>query len=456
VIGGGIAGLSAAHELAGAGWLVEVHEASQRWGGKVWSSPVGDRLVDAGADNFLARAPEGVELCRELGLFDELTTPVAPVAAYLVGNGELRQMPAGSILGVPTDLEALTASGLISPAGVERARVDLTAEPTPLDPDLDDLSVGALCRARLGDEITDRLIDPILGGINASDIDRLSLTAGAPLLAAALSRSHSLMEGLAQLRPSTGGVLGGRPTGSGQAPPVFYGLPGGTARIVDALVARLEGTESVELRLQSPIDDLAPLTATVDAIVIATPSFVAAELLASANPEAAAELAAIEYASVAQVVVELPLDQLERELDAGGILFPRVDGTMITACTWLSSKWAHYRRPGTALLRLSSGRYGDDRPAAYGDDELVTTLLAELDKVIGVSGPPIAARVQRLTNALPQYQPGHAGRVARVEEALSSSTPHLVVAGAPYRGIGIPACIGSGRKAGRELIDALG
>jgi oxygen-dependent protoporphyrinogen oxidase len=447
VVGGGIAGLCAAFELERAGWQVDVHEASGRWGGKVHSSPVGERVVDAGPDTFLARAPAGRELCADLGLEDELESPCAPVPAYLARGGSLHELPAGSMLGVPTDLEALARSGMVSATGVEHARFDLDAPPTRFEADI---SVGELCRSRLGTEITDWLIDPILGGINASDIDRLSLVAGAPLLAEAVSRNPSLIKGMQELRPAAGATLGdGRPSA-----PVFLGLPGGIARIVDRLLQRMHGR--VGLHLNSPIASLEPLRREADAVIVATPAFAASVLVAPLSRRAKIELAAIEYASVAQVVVEIPRHGIEQELDAAGILFPRAGGTLLTACTWLSSKWAHYRRPDTVLLRLSSGRFGDRRPASLSGSELVEVLLAELSRVIPINAPPSAVRVTRWDRSFPQYTPGHASRVARACEALASDAPTVRLAGAAYHGIGLPACIDSGRLAAQQLLDQLG
>lgn len=468
VVGGGISGLSAAFDLRRAGWAVTIYEASDRWGGKIFSSPVGDRLVDAGPDTFLARAEAGKRLCTDLGLDAELTSPVAPVPAYVVAGGALHPLPAGSMLGVPTDLDRLAASGLVSADGVAAAAADLELPATPID---DDISVGSLCRARLGDEVTDRLIDPLLGGINASDIDRLSLIAGAPLLAAAVERSPSLIRGLRALRPTAGPTLG-----TAEAEPVFFGLPGGIARITDALVDALltvdpdSGPNSPARRnappdatsppRSGPVADLhlgTPLTSLddagpADAVIVATPADVAAKLLAPVSPTAADELASIEYASVAQVTIELPLSAVGRELDASGILFPRVDGTMITACTWFSTKWAHYRRPGTVLIRLTSGRFGDDRPSQLTDGQLSATLLDELRAVVPIEGDPTATRVHRWHRAFPQYAPGHCTRVDRIEAVLDEEAPDVWLAGAAYRGIGIPACIDSGRQAAAAVL----
>ncbi len=446
IVGGGITGLSAAFELARAGRRVVVHEASDRWGGKVQTSPVGDRPVDAGPDTFLARVEPGRRLCAELGLESELVSPVSPVPAYLARRGRLHELPAASMLGVPTDLDVLRAGDLISPEGIERAAHDLTAPATAFD---DDISVGALCRERLGDEITDYLVDPILGGINASDIDRLSLRAGAPLLASAVDRGPSLLTGLAGLRPATGPTLG-----AARDQPVFFGLPGGIARIIERLVEELSAYDEVELRIGSPVTDLAAVTEPGDQVLVAVPAFAAGPLLRPLSPAAAAGLEAIDYASVAQVVVEVPRNAVEVELDASGVLFPRVEGTMLTACTWFSTKWAHYRRPDRILLRLSSGRFGDERPAAHGDDELVKALVADVSTVTEIRAEPTAWRVKRWDRALPQYTPGHGRRVADIDDALAADAPHVRLVGAAYRGIGLPACIDDGRRAARRLLEA--
>lgn len=442
VVGGGIAGMCAAFDLGRAGWHVDVYESSGRLGGKIHSSPVGDRLVDAGPDTFLARAESGVALCRDLGILDELTSPVAPVPAYLVRNHQLHELPI-SVLGVPVDLDHLAATGLISPGGIARAASDLSREPTEI---AGDISVGELCRDRLGDEVTDRLVDPILGGINASDIDRLSLRAGAPMLAAALERGPSLIEGLRSLRPASGSAFGA----PSDAPPVFHGLPGGIVRIVEAIGDSLSDTVSVHLNHPvDALDDLGP----ADAFVVAVPAPAAARLVAPRSPEAAAGLASIEYASVAQAVVEIPVSGVERVLDASGILFPRVDGTVLTACTWLSTKWAHYHRDESVLLRLSSGRFGDERITGLDDEQLVEILLGELSEVVKIGAAPIASRVMRWNDSLPQYTPGHSERVDTVHQALAVDAPTHRLVGAAYGGIGIPACIDSGRTAARSVLD---
>lgn len=440
VVGGGIAGLCAAFDLHRAGIDVEVHEAGDRFGGKVWSSPVGDRMVDAGPDTFLARVPDGKQLCDDLGLTTELTSPSAPVPAYLFRDGELRPLPAATILGVPTDLELLAESGAISPAGVERAAEDLELPSTSIG---DDISVGAYFRARLGPEVTDRLIDPILGGINASDIDRLSLRSGAPQLWDVATSSRSIIEGLRQTQEDRGATLG-----SDKGAPVFYGLPGGIASLIDRLVEELDGAD---VRLESPVTSLDDLDA--DHIIVGTPAPQAGVLLADRSPAASERLAEIEYASVAQVTVELPKDGVDPVLDASGVLFPRIDGRIMTASTWFSTKWAHYDRPDSVLIRMTSGRFGDTRALALDDDALVSVLLNELRSTTAISADPTHIRVHRWVDALPQYVPGHEARVDAIDAAIAADCPRVHLVGAAYRGIGLPVCIRGGRAAAATILE---
>lgn len=440
VVGGGIAGLSAAFDLHRAGHLVTVFEASNRWGGKIHSSPVGDRLVDAGADTFLARVKPGHQLAVDLELEHELTTPIAPVPAYIERDSKLHRLPQGTFLGVPTDFDLFNQTTLISDEGKARAAQDLSLPATDTS---GDISVGAYCRARLGDEVTDRLIDPLIGGINASHIDQLSLASGAPQLAAAAKAGPSLVQELSKMQVRIGATLG-----SADAAPVFYGLPGGIARLIDALVANLPATD---LRLQTPVESLADL-GSYDQIILATPAPVTARLLAPVSADAAHALSQVEYASVAQVTLEIPTAGIEPVLDASGVLFPRVGGSILTACTWFSTKWAHYQRPDSVLIRMSSGRFGDERAFELDDQSLTDHLLDELGVVFSLTQPPIARRVHRWRNALPQYVPGHADRVSQALEAVAKDGSHIQLAGATYSGIGIPACIDSGRRAAMQII----
>ncbi len=455
VVGGGITGLAAAWELSApaAGTrptTVTVLEAGARLGGKIDRQEVGGQDVEAGPDAFVARAPDAVALCQELGLGDELIPP-ATNTALVWTRGRLRHLPDDTVLGVPTRLRTLGASRIVSLAGVARAGLDLVL---PADSPADDRSVAALVDARLGREVRQRLVDPLLGGIHAGSTEHLSLAATAPQLDAASRQHRSLLRGLRPAPPEPGAA----PT------PVFLALRSGLGRLVEQLSRQLAG-RGVEVRTTAPVEKLeraggrwqvgtpgGPVAA--DGVVLAVPSFVAADLLASHLPETAPELGAIEHASVVLVTLAFPSAAVSMTPGVSGFLAPRVDGHLLTACTWLSAKWPHLGRSDTALLRVSAGRWGDDRALRMGDEELVGQVRAELQEAMGITGRPDAVSVTRWPRAFPQYQVGHLARLARVQAALDGE-PGLVVAGASYGGVGIPACIGQGRHGARAVLDRL-
>lgn len=449
VVGGGIAGLATAWRLRDDA-DVTLFEASGRVGGKLWADEFLGHAVDRGADSFLARVPDAVELCRELGLDRSITAPVAR-KAWLLHEGRLRPFPDGLVLGVPTDLDALAASGLVSPEGVERARRDLH-DPAPAL--TEDTTVGRYVRGRVGDEVFETLVMPLLSGINAGDADELSLDAGTPQLAAAARAGGSLIARLRELQA--------RSTTDPDAP-VFHSLLGGAGQLADELAARLDPC----IERGTPVDALARTSAgyevegagarrAFDAVVLATPAPVTGRLLRPHLPEVADELEALEYASVAVVTFGFDEVQLVGDLAGSGFLVPEREGLLMTACSWGSSKWPHWADPGTAVLRVSAGRAHDRRSEALDDDELIATLHAELGRTMGVTGPPLRAQVTRWPGGLPQYRPGHLDRVDRWEAALAEHLPGVALAGASLRGLGVPACIGSARDAADRVRAALG
>jgi oxygen-dependent protoporphyrinogen oxidase len=430
VVGGGITGLAAAYEaraLAPDAEIV-VYEATDRVGGKVGTTTFAGRLVDTGADAFLARVPWALDLCRELRIESQLVSP-AQTSAYVWVGGALRQLPTGLVLGVPTDLNALRASGIVPETVVVRpSRAPLGAH--------EDAAVGAIVRAQLGDSVFERLVDPLLGGINAGDGDRLSIRAAAPQLAAAAQRSGDLVAAL-------------RHEPAPPAGPVFLAPVGGMGAIVDALVEAL-GELHVDIRRGESVDDIGSVDA--DGMVLAIPAYRAAALLRDEAPAAARGLAAIAYASVALVTLEYPTSACARPLDASGFLVPRGEGLVMTATSWSSSKWAHLADGNSVVIRVSAGRFGDERVNALDDDELVRALVEEVGFTSELAGDPSAVRVERWPMSFPQYEPGHLDRVATIEAALAATRPGVVLAGAALRGIGVPACIRQGREAARSVL----
>lgn len=447
VVGGGITGLTAARDLARAGLAVTLVEP-HRLGGKLQTTPFAGAVLEEAADAFLARVPEGVALCQELGLDGDLVSPAAR-RAYVWSRGDLRPLPEAQVLGVPTDLDELAATGLVSAEGVTRARQDLT---TPLVAPDGDVAIGPFLRDRLGDEVVDRLIDPLVGGINAGDTAVLSLAAVVPQLdSAARSGAPSLIEACRAQRAAI----------ADPSAPVFYAPRGGMSALAEALrrdaadhglevvAATAVGLERERAHWRVALEGGRALRA--DGVVVAAPAGVAAGLLRDHVARASTLLAAITYASVAIVSVAVDRTGVDRELEGSGYLVPRLEGRTITACSWASSKWAHLTDDSTVWLRASVGRDGDDRALALGDDALASAVLADLADTMALRGTPTEVRVSRWSASLPQYRPGHLDRVDAIEAELAARTPTVVVTGAALRGLGVPACIRQGRAAAAQL-----
>ncbi|GGS69653.1 protoporphyrinogen oxidase [Nonomuraea spiralis] len=453
VIGGGISGLAAAWFLRqGTSERVKVTvlEGSPRLGGKLHASEVAGVSVDAGAEAMLARRPEGVELAKAVGLGDELVFP-GTVRSSVYSRGALRQMPKGHVMGVPADLAELARSGIVSPGGLLRVPLDQVLPPTLVRTDV---SVASYIRARMGGEIVERLVEPLLGGVYAGRSDMLSLEATMPQVAAVARAERSLLSAARH-------IVEGTPKNAG---PVFTtlrqglgGLPEGVAKASGAdirtgvTVRELHRTEHGWRLVAGPVPQ--PEVIEADAVILATPGPAAARLLKAEVPKAAAELARIEYASMAVVTLAYPLDAFPQPPTGSGYLVPPVEGRPVKAVTFSSVKWPHLGQD-LLIVRCSVGRIGEEHLLQREDAELVSLAMAELDEVVGVRGLPVDSRVTRWGGALPQYNVGHLDRVARVRAAVSGVTG-LAVCGAAYDGIGVPACVGTARTAAARILDHL-
>lgn len=451
VIGAGVAGLVAARDLAIGGASVTLVDPGPP-GGKVRGSAFDGATLDEGADGFLARVPEGIELCAELGLEGDLVAP-AVRRAYLWSHGELRMLPEAHVMGVPTDLDELAASGIVSPAGLAAAQHDLE---DPMRAPAGDVTIGEIVRARLGDEIHERLVDPLVGGINAGDTDQLSLAATVPQLDAALRSGAGSLIGACRIQ---------RSAAADPERPVFFAPRGGMHQLVSTLLADAErrGVDLVRTtagaieadgrswRVGLADDRSLP----ADAVVVAAQAWVAGRLVTPHAPHAGELLGAIPYASVAMVSLAVDRSSIDRELDGSGFLVPRPERRTITACSWTSAKWPHLAGDGTVWLRASVGRDGDATGLELSDDAMVAAVLADLGHTMALRGEPTDARVTRWTDSLPQYRVGHLDRVADIEADLAAHAPTLVVTGAALRGLGVPACIRQGRAAAGRATAAL-
>ncbi|UDY34616.1 protoporphyrinogen oxidase [Dermatobacter hominis] len=454
VLGGGITGLAAAWEASGhPGVEVTVLEASSRLGGKVRTStldlPTGPLVVDEGADNFLARVPDAVDLCTELGLADELTQPALGRAEVWAG-GALRWYPRRHVLGVPLDVDDLAATGILSDEGL--AAVATEVDRTDPAPD-GDVPIGAFLADRFGRELVEHVVGPLVGGINAGDVDELSMRAVTPQLADAAADGGSLTLALRRR------VAAAPPSG-----PVFRALLGGTERMVDVLADRLAG-RGADLRTgvaatavgRDPDGGVVVGTADgagvrADAVVVALPAPAASTVLGAISPTAAAELGALEHVPVAFVAFAVPRAKVPVPLDASGVLVPRDAGLLMTATSFGSVKWPHWDDGTHVILRVAAGHRHDERPSTMDDEELVAALRADLATVLGITAAPVATRVTRWSPGFAQYEVGHLDRVRRIDAALAADAPAVRVAGADLGGLGLPACIRQGRDAARALV----
>jgi len=444
VVGAGIAGLAAAHRLLERGARVTVLEASDRVGGKLLPGEIAGARVDLGAESMLARRPEAVALAREVGLEERLQPP-ATATASIWTRGALRPMPKGHVMGVPGTAEAL--AGVLSEEGLARIEQDAELPRTEVG---DDVAVGEYVAARLGREVVDRLIEPLLGGVYAGDAYRISMRSAVPQLFQVAKTHTSLTEGVREIQAR---MAAGRQTG-----PVFMGIEGGVGTlplaVADAVRARggeiVTGAPVTELRREASggwkvVAGDRVLHA--DAVIVAAPAPAAAALLRAEAPEAAGELAGVEYASMA--LVTLAYRRSETALPAGsGFLVPPVDGRTIKASTFASQKWGWIadENPDLVVLRTSVGRYGETAILERDDTDLVDLSRHDLREATGLDATPLETRVTRWTDGLPQYPVGHHTRVARIREHLAK-LPGLAVCGAQYDGVGIPGCIASAHAA---------
>lgn len=486
VAGGGVAGLAAAWELAGAGVRVVVVEESHATGGKLRRQTVAGVPVDVGPDAFVARRPEARDLCQELGLADRLVGPGA-AGAQVWSRGRLRRLPDGLVLGVPTRMGPLARSGILGPVAVARAAADLAADLAGRrSPELarlgspgDDRSVAELVGPRLGWAVVTQLVDPLVGGIHAGPVAAMSAAAVFPMLLQAAAQPGSLQRALRRAAPAGAGDPASRPLAAphrpgaagGPAGPAFLAPRDGMATLAEALTAAL-AERGVELRLATAVTAVRPVDGAEpgwhvdttagpldgDGLVLCLPPRRAAATLDTTRPplgRLARHLAAVDHAGVAVVTLAFrtggPAERWRRA-PFTGFLVPVAQGLLTTGCTWLSAKWPDAYGAGPVMVRLSAGRDGDGRALALDDTALVRRLLGELRAMAGDVDDPVDVQVTRWTEAFPQYRVGH---LAWAASAAAAEMPGLAVAGAAFDGVGVPACIGSGRRAARRVLAGL-
>jgi oxygen-dependent protoporphyrinogen oxidase len=451
IIGAGIAGLSAAFELLGRDRRFVVLERASRAGGVILSEEIDGFTIDAGPDSLLVQKADGIRLCEELGLGAELVPTRPPRLAYIQRGGTLHPLPASSVLGIPTRIRPFVSTGLFSWRGKLRMAAELGV---PARRDEADESIGAFMTRRFGIEATTYLAEPLLAGIHAGDVDRLSIRSLFPRFVEAERTYGSLLR-----------AFRAQPRGPVSVDGAFRSLPGGLSQLIRALVARLPA-ESV--RLNTPVRRISvgenpPMFSveTADgerlsspAVICATPAYVAGALVRELDAELARLCGDVPYASTATVVMGFRRSDLTHPLNGSGFVVPRVERSGILAASWMSSKWPHRAPDDKVLLRAFAGGARDPRALERSDAELVGVSLAALTPLLGITGDPLLTRVYRWERASAQHDVGHAARLEAIERTLTRR-PGLFLTGSGFRGVGIPDCVADGRATGKQVAEWL-
>ncbi|HZQ69814.1 MAG TPA: protoporphyrinogen oxidase [Terriglobales bacterium] len=460
IIGGGISGLSAAYTLeqkCRAGMPVEytVFEASSRMGGVLVTDREDGCLIEAGPDSFLTEKPWAAELCKAVGLGDQLIGSNDPDRkTYILVNGKLTVMPDGLMFMVPTKILPTVFSRLFSVKSKLRMAGEWFHPPRKAE---HDETVADLVKRHYGPEMVDRLADPLLSGVYGGEASQLSVRAVLPRFAEMEAKHGSLGRAMLSARRKMAHAS------STPARPLFTSLKEGMQQLIDALLPRLSpGSLRVGVSVQAlqPQDDGWLISAGYqsdhfDSVIVATPAPAAANLLQPANENLAAELRGIDYSSSATVT--LGYDRSVRSsLPPGfGFLIPRSEGKRMLAATFVHNKFPHRAPEDRALVRCFLGGSRDEAILQLSDEQMLTLVRRELNQIIGLSADPIFARVYKWKGAMAQYGVGHLERLERIERHRQN-LPGLALAGNGFRGIGVPDCVRSGGEAANQVLLTMG
>jgi protoporphyrinogen/coproporphyrinogen III oxidase len=455
IIGGGISGLSAAFTLEEPRRQGRVeytlYESSPRLGGVILTEHIDGCQVEAGPDSFLTEKPWGTDLCRALGLGDQLIgSNDAERKTYILVRGRLTSMPDGLMFLVPTKIIPTVLSPLFSWSSKFRMARELFQSPRDSD---GDESVALLVQRHYGREVVDRLADPLLSGIYGGEAANLSVRAVLPRFAEMERTYGSLGRALLNARKKT--------LRAEDKPPLFTTLKNGMQQLVDTLVSRINPrsvlTDTPVHFIQGEANgwsvSAGPKSDHFDAVIVAVPARIAAQLLEGTSAALSSELAAIAYSS--SITVGLGYGQdVRHALPPGfGLLVPRSEGRRLLAATFVHNKFPHRAPENRALLRCFFAGQNADNIWQLSDDALVNVIREELRHIVGVRSEPLFARVYKWKSAMAQYNVGHLERVERIEN-LRKRMPGLVLAGNGYRGIGVPDCIRSGKQSAEEILKA--
>lgn len=439
VIGGGISGLMCARRLSQQGFRVTVFEASSQLGGQIRRASVAGHLVDMGAEAVHVSAPGMSALIAELGLSEELIKSNTGMSWLWMQRG-LRRLPAGVGPSGPRRLRPVLRSGVMSIGGLLRAGLE------PLVPRRiisGDIGVGEYVGQRFGRQVVERFVDPVLGSLHAGDVNKLSMRAITPELSAIADSRRSVMmsrRGQKSGAPLSFATWNGGLTTLIERVLVDTDVEVRTSTTVESITALLDGRYKLDVLNDASVE--------ADAVVLAVPAKIAANLVRPLSPSASELLGKVRYASVATVIVAYPRDVVEGlpALAGTGLLVPSSRGRLLKAATFISTKWPHMVDPNYVLMRLSCGRANQNEIEKLDDAQLVSRLHRDLVDAIGIAAQPVIFYVQRWPEAMPQLEIGHVELVAKVREELSRFNG-VMLAGSSYEGLGIAACMRSGERA---------
>ncbi|GGA73657.1 protoporphyrinogen oxidase [Ornithinibacillus halotolerans] len=458
IIGGGITGLSAAYYLQKSiqeknlPYEIKLIEASNRLGGKIDTLKRDGFIIERGPDSIIVRKKPGVKLVEELGLKDKMIRN-GTGQSYILVNGELHKMPKGAFMGIPKDIEGFLESELVSPEGKKRALLDLEMGKGEEEADQ---SLGAFLRRRLGDELVENEIEPLLAGIYSGDIDEMSLMATFPNFYHLVQKYGSLIKGLQETIPTPP-----KPTGK-KVPGVFFSFKEGLGIVVDKLVEKLNEEsitmekavthiEKIDSGYQLSLSDGEIVTAS--AVIATTPHQTIPKMFN--DIEFLNVLTDVPSSSVANVALAFDQSAIKQDIDGTGFVVSRNNDYRITACTWTHKKWPTTTPEGKALIRCYVGRPNDQEVVDLPDEELINIVLHDLNKTMNITAKPEFSVISRWKNVMPQYTVGHLERIEKVRDEANKHLPGVFLAGSSFEGVGIPDCIEQGEKAVEQVLEFL-
>jgi len=457
IIGGGISGLAAAYELTTRGVSFVLLEASERFGGLIHTDHVEGLTIESGADSMLAQKPAALELCEALGLGPRLISTTPPRTAYIHARGTLHPIPSPSIFGVPITHESIDQYALLPEAARARLKDNFEIQPAP---DAQDESVADFFRRQFGDDTVSLIAEPLLGGIHAGDVEQLSIAAVAPQLVRAEAETGSVLRAFRDRAATmTVGTAAGTTATSNEG--AFRSLRGGMGELVKALLDRLPDgstwTASPVVGVTRSSDQWVVSTHgnsfAAAAVIVAAPAHAAARILGPSLPGLANLCAEVPYVSTASVAMSWPREQVPHPLAGTGFVVARQHSNLrITACSWVTSKWAGRAPDEIVLLRAFVGGATDRNAVTLSDAELIDLVARDLADVHGITTPPVSARVHRWVDAGAQHNVGHVERMHTIDR-LAAAEPGLYVTGSGFRSIGVPDCIADGRRTAAAAAD---